>query len=203
MMGLVSTERAAWLGQRVFPHEAELRNWLSRKTLSGFEIDDVVQETYAVLASLERVDHIRNPRTYMFEVAKTIVLQALRRSRIVTFDALAEMADGTSLPDDEPSPERIVADRQELGRVATLIAGLPPKCREVFTLRKVQGLSQKAVAQRLGISENTVEKHVGKALAILTAKVAHGGTDRFESSNLRDSLKIPSIRRPAGERRRH
>jgi RNA polymerase sigma factor (sigma-70 family) len=203
MMGLVSTERAAWLGQRVFPHEAELRNWLSRKTLSGFEIDDVVQETYAVLAGLERVDHIRNPRTYMFEVAKTIVLQALRRSRIVTFDALAEMADGMSLPDDEPSPERIVADRQELGRVAALIAGLPPKCREVFTLRKVQGLSQKAVARRLGISENTVEKHVGKALAILTAKVGHGGTDRFESSNLRDSLKIPPIRRPAGERRRH
>ncbi|WP_427789060.1 RNA polymerase sigma factor [Brevundimonas diminuta] len=202
-MGLASTERAAWLGQHVFPHEAQLRNWLSRRTLSGFEVDDVIQETYAVLAGLERVDHIRNPRTYMFEVAKSIVLQALRRSRVVTFDALAEMADGMSLPNAEPSPERIVADRQELGRVAALIAGLPPKCREVFTLRKVQGLSQKEVAGRLGISENTVEKHVGKALLILTAKVGDGGSGRLESSNHRDSIKTSSDRRPAGKRRRH
>lgn len=202
-MGLVSTRRAAWLGQWVFPHEAELRAWLSRKTLSGFEIDDVVQETYAILAGMESVDHIRNPRTYMFEVAKSVVLRALRRSRIVTFDALAEMADGMQLPAEEPSPEQIVADRQELGRVAALIAALPPKCREAFTLRKVHGLSQKEVARKLGVSENTIEKHVGKALAILTHKVGHGGTERFESSSQRDSANVPSSQRSAGERRGH
>ena len=72
-MELVSTERAIWRGQWVFPNEAELRVWLSRRALAGMEVDDIVQETYAIFAGLERVDHIRNPRTYMFEVAKTVV----------------------------------------------------------------------------------------------------------------------------------
>lgn len=202
-MGLVSTRRAAWLGQWVFPNEPELRAWLSRKTLSGFEIDDVVQETYAVLAGMESVDHIRNPRTYMFEVAKSVVLQALRRSRIVTFDTLAEVADGMQLPADEPSPEQIVADRQELGRVAALIAALPPKCREAFTLRKVHGLSQKQAARRLGVSENTIEKHVGKALAILTQKIGHGGMQPSESSNQRDRANLSTSQRSVRNRRGH
>ena len=48
-----------------------------------------------------------------------------------------------------------------------MLANLPPKCREAFALRKVEGLSQREVALRMGVSENTVEKHVGKGLRIL------------------------------------
>ena len=202
-MGLVSTQRAAWLGQSVFPHEAKLRAWLSRRTLPGLEVDDVIQETYAILAALESVDHIQNPRTYMFQVAKSVVLQALRKSRVVSIEALAEAAEGLGAPTDEPSPETIAADRQELGRVATLIGGLPPRCRDVFILRKIHGLSQKEVARRLGVSESTVEKHVGKALGILMAAVGRGGNRRFESSMDRDIDESAPSQRPVRERRSH
>jgi RNA polymerase sigma-70 factor (ECF subfamily) len=37
------------------------------------------------------------------------------------------------------------------------IQSLPERCRQVFTLRKIYGLSQKEIAQKLSISENTVE----------------------------------------------
>jgi len=202
-MGLVSTERAIWLGRWVLPNEPELRAWLTRRTLAGLEVDDIVQETYAILAGLERIDHIRNPRTYMFEVAKTVVYQSLRRSRVITLDAIAEAADGLQTPSDAPSPERVAADRQELGRVAALIAGLPPKCREVFTLRKIQGLSQRDVAERLGLSESTVEKHIAKALGILTASIGRGGSRRADASRDREPDQHTADRRPSGDRSRH
>jgi transposase len=67
----------------------------------------------------------------------------------------------------------------------------------------VHGLSQKEVARRLGVSENTVEKHVGKALAILTRKVGHGGTERFESSKQSDRVNITPANRAARKRGRH
>lgn len=200
-MGLVSTERAVWLAQRILPHEPALRAWLSRRA-AGLDVDDVVQETYAVLAGLAEVSHIRSPRSYMFEVAKSVVLQGLRRSPVVAFEALAE-ADGLQAPSDAPSPETVAADRQELSRVATLIAALPPKCRQVFILRKVHGLSQKEIARRLNLAESTVEKHVGKALAILTAKIGRGGTGRLESSTHREPIDTESIAPPAGDRRRN
>ena len=119
-MTLASHERAIWLSRHALPHEPALRTWLSRRPLAGLEVDDVVQETYAILAALPAVDHILTPRTYMFEVAKSVVLRALRRGRVVAFETLAE-AETLEPPSAEPSPETVTADRQELSRIAALL----------------------------------------------------------------------------------
>ncbi|WP_447952853.1 RNA polymerase sigma factor [Sphingopyxis chilensis] len=184
-MTVLSPQRVEWLARWVLPHEAELRTWLRRRPLVGLDVDDVVQESYVILASLGSVDHIRNPRTYLFEVAKSVVLMALRRSRVVSFSTLADM-EGLEVPCEAPGPESIAAGRQELSRLAALIAALPPKCREVFMLRKVHELSQREVARHMGISENTVEKHMGKALRILSNAISYGGKAPIAASDAHD-----------------
>ena len=201
-MTLATHERAIWLARHVLPHEPALRAWLSRRPLAGLEVDDIVQETYAILAALERVDHIQTPRTYMFEIAKSVVRRSLRRSRIVAFEALAE-AEGMEPSSPEPSPETVAADRQELSRIAALIAGLPAKCREAFTLRKVHGLSQREVAQRMGVSENTVEKHVGKGIGVLMTALGRGGNGRFQASKDRTVRDPSEVEHDPRKQRRH
>jgi RNA polymerase sigma-70 factor (ECF subfamily) len=197
----VTKERAVWLGRHVFPHEAALRVWLTRRPLAGaLETDDVVQETYAILASRESVEHIRDPRSYMFEVAKSVVLQALRRSRVVTIDALAEV-EVLHVPSDLPGPEQIAADRQELHRLEALIAALPPRCRETFVLRKVRGLSQREAAEMLGLAESTVEKHMVKALLMLAQAIGRGGKPAIASSSTGNAHNV-STRHHAGGRDR-
>ncbi|WP_217705480.1 sigma-70 family RNA polymerase sigma factor [Peristeroidobacter soli] len=155
------------------PHEPALRAWLSRRRVINLEIDDIVQETYAVLASLPSVEHIHNPRTYAFSVAQSLILRHVRRARIVSIDSMAEI-DRLSILGESASAERQVADREELGRITQAIAGLPQKCREAFLLRKLDGLSQRQVAEQMGVSENTIEKHIGKALRILMSAFAGG-----------------------------
>ncbi|MCB1590395.1 MAG: hypothetical protein KDI56_15900, partial [Xanthomonadales bacterium] len=60
--------------------------------LSGsVEIDDVVQETYGVLAALDSVSHIRDPRSYLYTTARSILLQQVRRARIVAIESMAEI----------------------------------------------------------------------------------------------------------------
>lgn len=173
-MTLATPGRALWLTQHILVHEPELRSWLSRRAVPGLDIDDVVQESYAIIAGLQSVDHIRNPRVYFFEVAKSVILQGFRKSRVIAFSALAEF-DALSIPDERPSPEIIAAGRQELHRLSDMIEDLPPKCREAFVLRKVKGLSQRDAAMAMAISENTVEKHIGKALHLLGALIGRGG----------------------------
>jgi len=51
-MTLAAHERAIWLARNALPHEPALRAWLARRPLAGLEVDDIVQETYAILAAL-------------------------------------------------------------------------------------------------------------------------------------------------------
>ncbi len=89
-----------------------------------------------------------------------------RRNRIVSIESVSDIADLNVLVD-EVSPERRLDARQELKRLAHAFDQLPPKCREVVWLRRVDEISQKEVATRLGISERTVESHVLKGMKLL------------------------------------
>lgn len=162
----VSGLRARWLADEVVPHEPALRSWLQGHAPASMEVDDIVQEAYAVLVGLDEVAHILNPRGYLFTVARSVMLQQLRRARIVPIVAVAEV-ERLSILTDDITPERSAVAGQDLRRTGDLIASLPGKCREAFVLRRVEGLPQREIARRMGVSENTVEKHIGKALRLL------------------------------------
>ena len=82
-MNLPYVARNRWLAEHVLPHEAMIRARLRRLTRdSKSDIDDVIQETYAILARLESVEGIRNPRTYALQVAKSVFLQSIRRRNL-------------------------------------------------------------------------------------------------------------------------
>jgi DNA-directed RNA polymerase specialized sigma24 family protein len=68
-----------------------------------------------------------------------------------------------------------VAGREELRLLGQALEALPPQRREAFRLRKVEGLSQKEIAARLGLSEKAVEKHVAKAVGVLINLYGGGG----------------------------
>jgi RNA polymerase sigma-70 factor (ECF subfamily) len=162
----------AWVGSEIIPHEADLRAWL-RRTLNPDDIEDVIQEAYCRISGLDDVEHIRSGRAYLFTTAKMLVLERIRRSRIVSIEAVTEIE---TLPifGEEPSPERVAGGRRELARVRRLIDGLPERCRTIFELRKVEGLSQREVAQTMGLPEHIVENDVGKGLKLILKAIAEG-----------------------------
>jgi len=186
----VSDERALWLSRAVLPHEAALRAWLKRKRVIDLDIDDIVQEAYAKLAALESVAAVRDPRTYVFQVAYSIVVSHVRRSRIVSIRAMDDVEElATVLP--QASPERQLEDRDELNRLAAAIAALPPKCRETLLLRRLEGLSQRETAKRLGVSEKAVEKNMARSIRTLMDIFGRGGKSVPNASRKSDGATAP------------
>lgn len=138
------------------------------------EISDIVQDTYLKISNLDSVAHIQNCRGYFFTAARTVLLDRIRRERIVRIDSMTEM-EALTLADDEPGPERRASGRQELERVRRLIEALPDRCREIFELRRIQGLSQREISQRLGIPEHTVEAQAKRGLKLILKALAGDG----------------------------
>jgi len=164
----------------VLPHEPALRSWLGRKRV-GIDVDDVIQETYTVLAARESVDDIRHPRAYLFQVAHSIVVRHVRRSRVVSIQA-AEDLEGFDPGDDAASPEQTAIDRDELRRLAEAIAAMPGQTRQAFILRRVHDLPQREIARRMRLSESTVEKHIARGVRFLIDWFGHGGNAASKTS---------------------
>jgi RNA polymerase sigma factor (sigma-70 family) len=179
-MNLPSNDRARWLAQYIVPHERAIRSWLARRT-HDLDIDDIVQEMYARLASLENVKNIRNPRQYAAQTAISIALNLARHARVVPMIPVGDLEE-LGLASLEPSPERAINSQDELKQLENTLRELPPLCRTAFLLRRVDGLSQKEVADKLGISVKTVEKYMARSVRFLIQIYGRGGADGAQVS---------------------
>lgn len=71
-----------------------------------------------------------------------------------------------------PSPERLLDIQQRLQLLQKIIDSLPPKCRDVFWMFRIEGVSQSDIAAHFNISVNMVERHIIRALVDLRAAKA-------------------------------
>jgi RNA polymerase sigma factor (sigma-70 family) len=184
-------ERTRWFLRQVLPHEPALRSWLGRRQRLGIDADDIIQEAYAVLAERESVDDIRHPRAYLFQIANSLVVRHVRRARVVSIQAVDNL-DQSGFAEDAATPEQLAIDRDELRRLAKAIAAMPGQTREAFILRRVHGLSQREIAVRMRLSENTVEKHIARGIRCLINWFGDGGNSTIQTSKGLDSENRPS-----------
>jgi RNA polymerase sigma factor (sigma-70 family) len=169
------SEQARWFAAEVQPHDASLRSWLRGQYPALEEIDDLMQETYARLLRMHAAEpkRLHAVKPLLFAIARNLALDHLRRRQIVKMEAWPE--DEEAVAEDRPGVDEVVSRRQELELLTEAIQALPERCRQVLTLRKIYGLSQKEIARQLGIAEHTVEAHVGAGLRRCTEYFARLG----------------------------
>lgn len=132
------------------------------------------------MASLADVSRIANPRAYFYQVIKSLISAHLRRARVASGGAAADVK---ALPEPQEglTPERILSGRQELENLYRAIVRLPEPSRTIFVMRKIDSLPQKVIAQRLRVSENIVEKQIARGLRILLRQLkSENGVDSRE-----------------------
>jgi len=186
-MGQDFRERGRWLARNVLPHEALIRSKLRSVCLYDLDIEDVIQEMYARFLSLPSLESIRYPKQYALLTARAIIIDHVRHSRVVSITSSGNL-EQLDIPEPEASAEERLEFQQEIVAVNRALALLPRKCRETLILRRVEGLPQREVAERLQISEKTVEKHMANGVRLLIKIFGRGGKLRLKTSNIEETI---------------
>lgn len=157
------TEEARWFREEIRPHERELRSYLRGRFPSLPDVDDLVQETYARLLRARELGQATLTRAYLFVVARNVALDLIRREQAVIVERLGEM-DRLGVAEERPDAAETLSHEQELALLEEAMLALPPRCREILMLRRIEGLSHREIAQQLGIAEATVNAQLAIGL---------------------------------------
>lgn len=162
-----------WFAEQVLPHDAQLRAWL-RSRFTGLDVDDIVQESYSRVLRAQVTAPLASVKGFLFTTARNLALDQVRRGKVIVTSSLTEIPESFVL-EDRPGVPETVGRKQELELLHQAIQSLPERCRQVLTLRKLYGRSQREIAAQLGISEHTVEAQVANGVRRCTEFLARHG----------------------------
>lgn len=169
----------AWFVAEVLPLEPLLVSYIRRNLMPGHPAGDATDLRQDVFVRAFEGAALRRPdcaRSFVMTIARNLLVDHARRAQVVAIDTWEDLS-LTEIACNAPSPDQVLAGRQELCLLAQALTTLPQGCREVIELRKITGMSQREVADHLGVGENTVEKQVSKGMRLLADALMERGVD--------------------------
>lgn len=155
-----------WFVREVLPLEAALMQFLRRSWPNKSDIDDLAQEVYARVYEAAREKIPQPVKPFVFTIARNLLIDRVRHEQVVPIEAVADL-ETLGVAVDAPGPDRNVMAQDELRRLQAALEKLPPRCREVVVLGRIEGLSGKEISQRLGIGASTVSEHLATGMSTL------------------------------------
>jgi RNA polymerase sigma factor (sigma-70 family) len=192
----MADERHEWFLSQIFRHRAALYRYLRRFTSGAEDIEDLVQETYVRVYALADYQAVGSPRALLFRIAHNMAVERARRQKSQATDSVADFEQLTVYASDAPADEQIDA-RSRFESFCAAVDRLPPLCRRVFVLRKVYRLSHDEIAEVLGVSHSTIEKHVAKGLVRCREYLRDAGL--FAAVEAKDQADTPRRLRDFGD----
>jgi RNA polymerase sigma factor (sigma-70 family) len=140
----------------------ELLNFLFYRLRCLETAEDLVQESFLILARTEKTTRIDSPQSFLFKTASNLLVDYIRHHKVVARHVekelpFAEEAQTRTL-------EQEVSELEWLTMLKKTLTMLPPRTRDIIILNRLHGQSYKQIADSLAISESAVEKHISRGL---------------------------------------
>lgn len=145
-------------------HRAALVDYATPITGCRARAEDVVQDAFLrFMPAPGAATPRRQPVAYLYRIVRNLALDGARRSAMEKRHQTADQAPWL-IPAAEPDPAQTASARDELSQVAETLRRLPDAARTALTLYRLHGLTQEAVAARLGVSVPTANRLIRSAL---------------------------------------
>jgi RNA polymerase sigma-70 factor (ECF subfamily) len=149
--------------EQLMPLAGPLRAFFRRRIENATEVDDLVQELFCRLIERNEAVPIRFSTTYVFQAAANLLRDRARRGHSWV-RARAQWSHDSENNVEEISPERVLLARDMVARVLKALEMLPERTQVVFLLHRYEGMKYREIAQRFGVSESSIEKHMIAAI---------------------------------------
>jgi len=137
-----------------------LRRFIRSRVANRHDAEDVIQDAYVRVLRYAAEHVVESEERLLFSTAKNLALDSRRRSKVREKN-VTECA--VLAAEDSPAADEVIDARQRLMHVEAAIAALPPRCRDVFLMHRIDGLTYGEIARSVGISVSAVEKHIARA----------------------------------------
>lgn len=150
-----------------------LISFLRGRGISLDDAQDIAQESLYKLTRYRDLP-VEALKPLLYRIALNALHDSRRRQSGMPQTSLSDMGlQAHDIQDEMPRPEQWAENREELARVRAAISLLPERCREVYLLNRIEGMSYSQISEHCGISVKAVEKHIGKALSSLRKSLSH------------------------------
>jgi RNA polymerase sigma factor (sigma-70 family) len=156
----------AWFVREVLPLEAILMQYLRHNWRDSSDAEDLRQEIYIRVCEAARKDIPKPAKSFVFTTARNLLIDRARKEHVIPMEVVADL-DALEIAIDVPGPDRSVMARDELRRLQAALDQLPPRCREAIVLGRIEGLTGREIARRMGIAETTVSEHLTSGMHAL------------------------------------
>lgn len=131
---------------------------------------DLMQDMFVRLSRTPNIEEVEHERAFLAKVARSTLIDYHRRRAVRLVDGHQDLNE--TLVDPGFGADRVLESKEIASEIARVLETLPERSRDVFVLKTVKGMRMVDVANTLGVSLSTAEKHHARALATLTAQLA-------------------------------
>lgn len=163
---------AALLADFYRRYRLPLVNYFGKRIREAYDIDDLVQEVFIRLARRSMLSEIGHIDGYVFQTAANVMRDRARRQAARRYAAHDEIQE-ERLAGDDISPEHVLLARESLDRAIAALEELPVRTRQVFVLRRYEGMKHEEIARHLCMSVSGVRFHMQTAKVHLARRLEH------------------------------
>ena len=141
------------------------------------EAEDITHAAFErLLGVLGSNKPVRNERALVYATATNLALNHLRHRKVIDKHADAVAHHDLIVMRGEGENEAEMSQRHRALDAA--IRSLPEKCRMAFVLCKIKGLTYRQAAERMGVSEHMIKKHVQRGMRLCVERASQYGAQR-------------------------
>lgn len=152
-----------WFRDEVTPHEGLFFTVAERLLRNREAARDLVHDAYATVIKGEQWRTVLNPKAYIAQIVSNLAKDQLRRNKVIAIEQYADI-EPLGFTDDMPDAHQVMQSREDLRLVFEAVEILPVRSRQVFTMRRLEDIPPRKIAQALGLTIGSVEQHLIRAM---------------------------------------